>query len=83
MRVEVEQRRVLRSIQRLLTDYKNAHKGPTVILVQTQMSKLQRGLVGVTEFDVQQSLSDNVIEVMIQTIRKCRGFPVLGFEVVY
>lgn len=37
IRVEVEQRRVLRTIQRLLLDYKNAHKGPTVVLVQTKI----------------------------------------------
>ena len=36
VRVEVEQRHVMRSIQRLLVEYKNAHRGPTIILIQTQ-----------------------------------------------
>ena len=45
VRVEVEQRRVLRAIQRLLLDYKNAHKGPTVILVETKIGKTRQGRV--------------------------------------
>ena len=33
--IDTETRRALRSIQRLLVDYKESHHGPTIILVQT------------------------------------------------
>ena len=39
IRVEVEIRRVLRSIQHLLVEYRDSHRGPTAMLLQTSMGK--------------------------------------------
>lgn len=44
VRVEVEERRVLRSIQRLLSDYRDSRHGPTVILIQSHTGNVQTSI---------------------------------------
>ena len=39
VRVEVELRRVLRSIQHLLVEYRDSRRGPTAVLLQTAMGE--------------------------------------------
>ena len=42
IRVEVEIRRVLRSIQHLLVEYRDSRRGPTAVLFQTSMGKCEK-----------------------------------------
>lgn len=55
--MEVELRRVLRSIQHLLVEYRDLHKGPTAILLQTTIGKEEDEVGrGVTVFDCSPAL---------------------------
>jgi DNA polymerase epsilon subunit 1 len=54
VRIEVEHRRVYRHIQRLLTEYKDSHHGPTVVLIQskTEVNVLNQSILALSQYPV-------------------------------